>query len=642
MSPAPVSEDMSLDITDQTATVSMDMSLDTTPRKARKMPKTVEYIRTVPQATPKRTKSRTGSEDLGAFLFRNRAKLSPYGLALALMVVAHLLALSPVNVGPWLGLGGGLAAVWVMFQTDLAPKLNRARERQYAAVVGLLSGVWLAVATCAHEVPAGWTLLVLLAGTTVTAGPWWYHRRIRGRLPVFVGDLVGADRRKALRQSRAIVRGWRNAMGTAQASGTTLRGISFDRWSVSLEVTMDRSMQLGEFRKRCAKLETALDGSSLALRRDSARVEGGDTDRARSARVRFMLKDPHAEPIRAAEPTGDTEWLGIGLFETGAEVLINLLQHILIAGRSGAGKSVLLHLIIWTLSRIPWVAIVGIDMKPGAPELGRWERSMFKLGKTADDAGAILTALRVGLTARGDVMAAKGWQKWRPDAANPWIVLVVDEAQGITQAGLDGRLADVAALLRAYGGTLVLATQYPVKDNLPTTVKEQIVTTIGLKTKTSVADRVIFGENADKEGWVCSKIPGDRKGSFYIESDKYEAPLLARAYYLDEDDLDRAVATAPAGVQVDTTTWPTLVRTGAQDELEAGEGSAEEDVWEAEEMPTDPEAKVLWALGTGSTHRTDIETVTGFTQKTVDKYLGMLIAQGRAVKVGPARYARKD
>lgn len=601
------------------------------------MPRTIEYIKAAPQVAPKRRKARTPAEDLSALFFRNRTKLRPYLLALAALVVAHLLVLVPVNVGPVLGVGTAAGTTWAMLGTDLVPRLNRAVERRYLSGIGIGTGLWLAWATWYHAVPSLWAIVVLVVGTTVMAAPWWYHRRIRSRLPVHVGTLSGPDRRKALRRARSLVNQWRTAMGTAQAAGTELVAISFDQWSVSLDVVMHRSMQLGEFRKRCAKLETALD-----VRRDSARVEALG-DRARGARVRFMLKDPHAEPIRAESPAGDSEWLGIGLFETGAEVLINLLQHILIAGRSGAGKSVLLHLIIWTLSRIPWVAIVGIDMKPGAPELGRWERSMFKLGKTADDAGAILTALRVGLTARGDVMAAKGWQKWRPDAANPWIVLVVDEAQGITQAGLDGRLADVAALLRAYGGTLVLATQYPVKDNLPTTVKEQIVTTIGLKTKTSVADRVIFGENADKEGWVCSKIPGDRKGSFYIESDKYEAPLLARAYYLDEDDLDRAVATAPAGVQVDTTTWPTLVRTGTQDELEAGEGSAEEDeVWEAEEMPTDPEAKVLWALGTGSTHRTDIESVTGFTQKTVDKYLAVLIAQGKAVKVGPARYARTE
>lgn len=507
----------------------------------------------------------------------------------------------------------------------------------YRHRVGL--GPWYIGGTCliGHATLAGlpnWQTACLYGLATLSGALAWYrHRMVRNGVRVERVKLHGMVRRRATRVARRIVRSWDVHMRNADMVGTTLVGLTFDEWSMTMDLRTTHRHGTKEIRKKLEVLERCFDGTRFTVRRGSGRVEPFG-DHARAVRVRFMLADPHAVPIRPPVPDGTSHLVPIGLFETGTEVLINILQHLLIAGRTNAGKSTLLQVIIRALTHIPWVAVIGLDMKPGAPELGRWDGKLAYIGRNASDAQEVLNALIDGLEARGQLMNERGWQKWKPTREEPHIVLIVDEAQEISEAGLRDELSRVAALLRAYGGTLILATQYPKDSNLPSTVLQQMTQTIGLKTKNSTADRVIFGQDADRDGWTPHKLEIHK---FLIQSDDYTEPCVAKGFYLDDDDLPRAVAEAPSPTQVDHQTLPL-----SRPNLRIIAAEDDSDIVEAEILPEDALARVYAALNFEETHRTDIERFTGLTQKTVDKYLAQLIAEGRAVKVRRAVYRKVE
>jgi DNA-binding transcriptional ArsR family regulator len=259
---------------------------------------------------------------------------------------------------------------------------------------------------------------------------------------------------------------------------------------------------------------------------------------------------------------------------------------------------------------------------------------------TPKETAYVLSVLTAGMERRGGQMKARGWQKWEATPAEPHIVCIVDEAQEVKKAKLDGLLADLAALLRKYGGTLGLATQYPSDKNLPTTVKQQMRQVIGLRTLDQVAGRVIFGESADAEGWRTWKLTDHR---FYIQNEtEYTTPLQAKGYFLDKARLARIIDAAPAPVRVDTTTWssapaeaasppprPTYAAAGA---LPAGVPDMNQvsdlDIVDAVVVDDDPDERILSAIGRGVDMVALIVEETGMSKPTVHRRLRKLEADG--------------
>jgi len=464
---------------------------------------------------------------------------------------------------------------------------------------------------------------------------WWYVHRFRKgprAVPVDRSALSGTRRRQARRTALKLVRGWLVHMRNADMVGTELRRVALDQWSVTMDIHTTHKLGVSEIRSRLEKLERCFPD----IRYGASRVERltGPGKFARDARLRFMTADPFAEPIPLLSHDGDSHMIPIGLFETGQEVLINVLQHLLIAGMSGAGKSNLMQVIIRMLTHIPWVAVVLVDLTPGATEFTRWAGRVAAVVTSTDDTRLALDLLKEEFNRRGDLMTERGWQNWKPTALEPQIVFIVDEAQGIAHAKLHKKLNNVAALARKYGGTLILATQHPKDDNLPTDVKVQMRQTIGLRTKDEGASRVIFGEGATKDGWNTKRLDNNR---FLIETEHgYRDPLQAKATYLSGEVLANEVMTTPHVTAVREITWPIESSTAPAIE------DHEQDVIDAQLVEPSTTEKVYEALHEdGSvTHRTEIEQLTGLHQTNVDLHLKQLIKLGRAEKVGRARYRR--
>jgi S-DNA-T family DNA segregation ATPase FtsK/SpoIIIE len=564
-------------------------------------------------------------------MFRYRVQLAPF--LLSLWVFGTATVIGPVRFGTvGMALVCAIAAA-AMFRYGHMYRLAREVERRYAAACASAVGLWIVYGTWGGTKPGPRAIVVLLLGTCIAAAPWWHHRRIRAGIKVVFQDLPRAKRQARTNEARRTINDWDVFIRAAKLEGSKLTCITFDKWSVTLRVKLRRGGTVGEFTsRRMEQLESAFGG----VNHGSGRVE-----RVRTAGwvdIRFMLTDPLAK-LGAPPPPDGTNLITIGRFETGQDVVLDIEQHFLVAGKTGAGKSNLVQGIIAALVQTPWVAVVLVDLSPGAPEFSRWEGKVHAVATTPKETAYVLAVLTAGMERRGQHMKARGWQKWEATPAEPHIVCIVDEAQGVKKAKLDDPLADLAALLRKYGGTLGLATQYPTDKNLPTTVKQQMRQVIGLRTFDPVAARVIFGDNADADGWRTWKLTDHR---FYIQNEtEYTAPLQAKAHFLDKARLARIVDTAPAPVRVDTTTWSSApdapAQTARPDFAPAGALPAgvldmnqgpDLDIVDAVVVDDDPDERILSAIGRGVDMVMGIVEETGMSKPTVHRRLRKLEAVG--------------
>lgn len=465
--------------------------------------------------------------DAWNLVWRNRHQLLPVYLASGWYFLAAVVGRPGAVVV--LALAGS-AAVLVY---GAKVKLDRQQERTYAALCGLAAAAWYGW--------AGWTgtgpptldeILVLMIGTALVPIPYWNHRKIRGSIPVtFHSGMSARERQTRRNEVAALLEDWTGLASAGQLSNSRVLGVAFTPWDVAIKIKFRRGAAVEDFTtRRLAKLESA-----FACRRGASRVEPVENN-AQHAIIRLMIKDPHEAPI----PLEDTDDLVIGMFETAQPVDFELINT-LIAGTTGGGKSGVLNAILCKLMRNPKIAILGIDLKPGGIELRPYERVMAHLAITPAQAKRVLKIYHDEMQRRGDLMGDQGIREWIPTEQDPFMVLIVDEAFEAKRHKLEKDLEDVTALARAFGGCVIVATQHPTDKALSTIIKANCPQRIGVKTEGDSADRVIFGENATKDGWRPSKIPGSRQGSFLIRNRKYVRPLLARALWVSDKDRDLEV-----------------------------------------------------------------------------------------------------
>lgn len=594
----------------------------------------VVYLRPPAPAKPKRLKPKTAWQEFRDIMFKYRTQMTPFlgtlWLAAACAVIGPVRA-GAVPVGTLGFLALGAVLVWLILSTpepivEHVPWLvfDRPAERWYAAACTGMAALWSVGATWNSTGPGPRAGTVAFLLTAVCAAPWWHHRRVRGSIRIAFDGLSGAERKQRLNEARKLIREWTAFTSAGHAQGARLRGITYTPWSACLHTVLRRGATVQEFTPlRLAKLESAFG----EVQAGSVRVERVGRS-SRLANFRFMLADPHAEPVAPPEDDQYTiDNIPFGLFETGERVLFEL-RNTLIAGTTGAGKSGIINMLIRACARIPNVAIIGIDMKPGTVELGPWRGVMHALATNPAEASELLDKVRAGMALRGAILESQKRRKWIPTREAPFILLIVDEIQELQRARLSRKLEDTAALCRAFGGAVVCATQHPINSNLSSTLKSLCTQRIGCHVEDQSADRVIFGESAGRNGWRPSMIPVDRPGSFLVRSGRYKAPLLARAYWLDDDEIkDDAAAWMPVRTLIDHQTWNQL-EAGQTDQPESLESAS--DIVDAEVVrEDDPAELILNAME--ARHRTTVKAIaedTGIANSSVYRWLGKLRDQG--------------
>ncbi|MFN1193334.1 FtsK/SpoIIIE domain-containing protein [[Kitasatospora] papulosa] len=264
--------------------------------------------------------------------------------------------------------------------------------------------------------------------------------------------------------------------------------------------------------------------------------------------VRVQTNDPLADTIAWQGPAiGSVEEpLPIGIYPDGTPILVDLVAgHVLIAGGTDMGKSGAINCIIGNLAACKDAEVLGIDMKPGALELGPWRRNMLALADDADGARQVLTMVKAEMIRRGRYLSTlrgpngEPVRKWTNEHGAYWILVVDELAELLRQApDVASELVTINQVARAMGIRVIAATQSPSEQAFGgkgTDARQQYSTRIGLPVFETEPINMIFGRGAYGRGWRLDWL--DLPGKVMVSSRRYEKPREGRCYYVTDSDI---------------------------------------------------------------------------------------------------------
>ncbi|GAA4928544.1 hypothetical protein GCM10023224_04720 [Streptomonospora halophila] len=236
--------------------------------------------------------------------------------------------------------------------------------------------------------------------------------------------------------------------------------------------------------------------------------------------------------IRTRTPERDMTWRpdrqGIGLdIDTGRPVALPK-GRMLIAGTSGAGKSVLLRVLMAEAlcAREP-TAVVYLDGK--GEESALW-KGKVRIANTPREILSVLCELGAESDARSQIMQEQGVATWTPTAERPRIVVVVDEGAEIVamddpddDLDLIKRLRPLASMGRSRGIDLKWATQKPaIGEGIPSQLAGVMQDRIALRTAGRKENNLVLGSDWSSHelelgGFALASVPGRGPGQAPIQ-----------------------------------------------------------------------------------------------------------------------------
>jgi hypothetical protein len=416
-------------------------------------------------------------------------------------------------------------------------------------------------------------------GVATFGGAWWYHRRVRvaGRADRFARKWPKLTDKETCPPRLAPLIG--SKVVDARAYGKTSK----------LKIRLGE----GHTVDSVSHLREAL--SSFFGMRPSSVFIAPDEDQARNVMITFLPKDPWSGKIvhPVFEGTdnikpGETslravgKQFAMGLYAHGQRIMYQL-QHTLVVGASGSGKSGWLHsLMAWLVSFCD-VVVVGIDMAAGAT-LGVWRKTLaLPLAEDIDAAIIILERVfgvirdreaRLGLASEDDDDAEDSFE---PSRKTPWLILVIDEfpdllaeAKNTTKYNEDGKadgnylnyvinlLSRIAKKARKCGVRIIIASQNGTKADLGSKeMQAQLRAIVGLSLDPQQSKNL--WQNDMHQGWNSTKL---RDGQFLLKDDQHGTPDPGKGYWVENKDRrDLVKKVAPKGyreVYLESTAWAIL------------------------------------------------------------------------------------
>ncbi|MFJ9249937.1 cell division protein FtsK [Streptomyces sp. NPDC101776] len=346
---------------------------------------------------------------------------------------------------------------------------------------------------------------------------------------------------------------------------------------------------------------------------------------------------------RSAADGDDLTWtperrsLGVDTV-TGDAVTVPLGERLLIAGRSGAGKSVASRPLLFDASEGETNALAIIDLKRVEGRL--WDHRA-RVASIPRDVVDLVDELETEMLDRLSILP-KGQDTWTPTAERPRITVVVDEgAEVMTAADKvpyesesgDGKtrivnrsalpgLESIARMGRAACVDLWWMTQKPtIGDGIPKQIAPQIGVSICLSVRTPAEARVVLGEDAQAKGWNADELPVP--GVALIRDGKRK-PDPVKVRYMDKAVVialpNRTPWSRSASPTAQAVSAPTLTLVKAT---------------AADEPATDSAvARVLKAIETASepVRQKDLVTITGLSKGSVSKAVKTLTTGGMALR----------
>lgn len=316
---------------------------------------------------------------------------------------------------------------------------------------------------------------------------------------------------------------------------------------------------------------------------------------------------------------------GIGLDTvTGRAVAVSPYQRLLVAGESGAGKSVALRPLLAGVVADPLAALVYIDAK--RVEGALW-RKRARIARDGAEITAVAAEVAAEMMARLEEMEAQGTATWKPTKDRPRLVVVVDEGAEVmtlAKAAME-HLSSIARMGRAAEVHLWWCTQKPTQGTgggIDPQISAQMGVQLCLKVKTPGEARTVLGEDATAEGWHANKLP--KPGHVLIRGTG-RGPVAVRVWHLDDDQVKALPAREPwrgpaVSLAKPAPAAPVAASDGPADTAPAG----------------DTRSAVLAALraADGPVSRAALVAATGRGKTAVAEALTALTSEGLTVRTG--------
>jgi len=230
----------------------------------------------------------------------------------------------------------------------------------------------------------------------------------------------------------------------------------------------------------------------------------------------------------------------------GRDILTNIqkMPHLLVAGATGSGKSILTNsFIISLLMQKSPDELRMIMVDPKQVELSDYNGIPHLLTPVLTDMTKVLNALkwlivemenRYTLFREHKVRNIAGYNDQVGFSALPYIVIVIDEMADMMMTGgneIEGAIVRLAQKARATGIHLILATQRPSVDVLTGLLKANIPGRIGLSVATQIDSRVIL----DQIG--AEALLG--KGDMLFKEPDRNKPFRVQGVWVAPDEVQR-------------------------------------------------------------------------------------------------------
>lgn len=228
------------------------------------------------------------------------------------------------------------------------------------------------------------------------------------------------------------------------------------------------------------------------------------------------------------------------------------MPHLLVAGTTGSGKSVLVHSFIMTLIMRNYPSQLKLMLiDPKQVEFAKYNLESHLYCPVISDAESAIVALQklcIEMDRRYSVLKQWGCvkmseyrkkRKGREDQMEeiPDVVCVIDEFADLMQTGgseVSDTVQRIAQKARAAGIYLIIATQRPSKDVIPMVIKSNISCRIGLSCSTAVDSRVILDENG------AETLLG--RGDLLFRNPQKKSLIRAQSPYISNEEMDRVLA----------------------------------------------------------------------------------------------------
>lgn len=299
----------------------------------------------------------------------------------------------------------------------------------------------------------------------------------------------------------------------------------------------------GDLERVLGPVAATMRVASLRLRRDH-----GDASRVTLTIVeRDLLSGPPVPWVAQQHPS---VWapLPLGVDVDGRRAEITLSQKsMLIGGQPGAGKSLAIHALVAQVAADPAAELWLADGKGGV-ELGRWAPCACRLATDIDDVLEVIDDLRAELAERYQVLRRAGRSLWPPEGS--LVVLAVDELAAYTThpdrakaAKVVAGLRDLVARGRAAGMVVIVATQRPSADVVPSSLRDLFGLRLALRCATPDSSDMILGAAMAAQGYSAAAIAAGTPGVGWLLNDGVE-PVLMRVGWLSDPALEQAVSRA--------------------------------------------------------------------------------------------------